>query len=483
MQSVDRAIEESRAKKKAQIKKVLLAVLTLAVVVAIVILLIAVLPAPSSNSDNKHQGTGSSNASSDNISTEKAFSEAQRKALQKRLSETKAQVEAMSARVSYSKRFTKAAKKIENQLAEAFNAYADANYSHAESIVSEVESNTVALISAFELAYTELFEKALNAFNENDNATAFNLNRQALDINPQYKPAKTLQQRIDVFEQVQDAYEQARVGKIENDIVKQQTAYTEIVKLDPLREDASQALAAINEQQKTIQFNNLLAKAKRAIEKEQFTTASQFLSEAKTIDANSEALKLLSQQLDAKIANNNLTELENQVALFISADEWETVALLTNKGLKQFPTSPLLLESSKSAKHIVASHQQIDRFLSQPERLADDNIRNAANSTLANAEPYFDRSEKLRAKADVLEQTINDANTPKDVTITSDNDTYIKVLGVGIVGEVKRKTIQLKPGDYRIEGKRKGYRSTIKNIKVTPSSTNLSVHVVCTEKV
>jgi hypothetical protein len=78
---------------------------------------------------------------------------------------------------------------------------------------------------------------------------------------------------------------------------------------------------------------------------------------------------------------------------------------------------------------------------------------------------------------------IDNINQPRSVTITSDNDTYIKVLGVGLVGEVKTKTIQLKPGTYRIEGSREGYRSTIQEIVVSPSDTNLSVHVVCTEKV
>ena len=102
---------------------------------------------------------------------------------------------------------------------------------------------------------------------------------------------------------------------------------------------------------------------------------------------------------------------------------------------------------------------------------------------LRNAEPYFSQSEKLRAQADTFKKMIDDVNTPRAVTITSDNDTYIKVLGVGIVGEVKTKTIQLKPGTYRLEGSREGYRSVIENIHVTPLTTDLSVHIICTEKV
>jgi hypothetical protein len=483
MQSVEKAIEESRAKKKAIIKKSLLGTLVLIVVIAVGGFLVSMLPVTSTEEHDPRNENDITSSPSSIEASQQVFSEAQRKALQVALSKTKEQIEAMSARVSHSERFREAATTIENKLDDAFNAYAASNYASVEQRINEINDDSSALLNAFELAYTQPYEKALAAFNQNDNGTAFNLNRESLSVNPQYALANTLQQRIDVFEQVQDAYEQARIGKIENNITKQQQAYTTIVKLDPLREDASQALAALNKQQTDSQFASLLAQANRAIEDKNYGVANRVLTEAAAIKANSEEVRVISQRLKTLIAGENLNKVEEQVAIFISADEWETVSLLAAKGLTQFPTSTSLLKADKNAKAIIESRRQIANFQQRPERLADSNIKQAAMLALKNAEPYFSQSEKLRAQADTFKKTIDDVNTPRDVTITSDNDTYIKVLGVGIVGEVKTKTIQLKPGIYRLEGSREGYRSVIENIQVTPLTTDLSVHIICTEKV
>lgn len=292
-----------------------------------------------------------------------------------------------------------------------------------------------------------------------------------------------MQQRIDVFDEVQDAYEQARIGKVENNISKQREAYAKIVQLDPARKDAQQALDAINRQLQDSRFDTLLAQANRAIEQGDFPAAAEFLNDAKSLKASSTELAIISKKLASLIASQEQQKIENQVALFVSADEWQTVKLLANKGLASFPASLALLESKQNAEAILDAEKSLSAYQRRPERLSDNNVRNLALKDIARAGSHAEKSAKLHAQISSLEQVIDNINQPRSVTITSDNDTYIKVLGVGLVGEVKTKTIQLKPGTYRIEGSREGYRSTIQEIVVSPSDTNLSVHVVCTEKV
>ena len=96
-----------------------------------------------------------------------------------------------------------------------------------------------------------------------------------------------MQQRIDVFDEVQDAYEQARIGKVENNISKQREAYAKIVQLDPARKDAQQALDAINRQLQDSRFDTLLAQANRAIEQGDYL-AAEFLNDAKSKASSSE---------------------------------------------------------------------------------------------------------------------------------------------------------------------------------------------------
>jgi len=486
MPSVEQQIEQSRAKKKALIKKALLgftAVLLIgaASVILVTLMQTAVPDADESNTEVSDRSTAVNQ--SPQPPAQSNFSEEERKALQMALSETKQNVTNLAQRVAHTSAFSHKAKEIALALENAFNEYGAANFHAAKAALDNINRSVTALSNEYETAYTKPFEDALSAFNNNDISSAFNFNRESLSINPDFGKAKALQQRIEVFNEVQDAYEQARVGKVENNIEKQRDAYAKIVNLDPQRQDAKDALDKINDQLINSRFDSLLAKANQAIEQRNFTAATQYINEAKRINPSSNELATINKKLATLVAQDDLNKIESQVTLFASSDEWKTVQLLASKGLASHPTSPTLQTAKQNADAILAASKRLNVYEQRPQRLADDNVRNLAQQDINQARSYAEKSAKLLKQITALEQIVDDINKPRPVTITSDNDTYIKVLGVGLVGEVKSKTIQLKPGTYRIEGSREGYRSTIQEIVVSPTATNLSVHVVCTEKV
>jgi len=482
MPSVEQQIEQSRAKKKAIIKKTMLGFAVVLFVGMASAVLIAYMPSASPDVDLAVDESEALRQPSKSP-TSPPLSPEERKALQMALSDSKQRVSELAQRVAHSKEFSEKVNLVDDALNDAFNNYSASNYGEVESVLAQINASVATISLDYENAYTAPYESALLAFKNDDISGAFNSNRLSLTTNPDFDKAKVLQQRIDVYNDVQDAYEQARVGRVENNIQKQRDAYAKIVSLDPFREDAKQALDAIERQLLDSRFNALLAKANKAIEVRDFNAATQHINEAKTLKSSSSELSIISKKLSSLIAGSEQQKFENQVTLFADADEWKTVQLLASKGLTSFSTSPTLLKAKQDADAIINASKRIDAYQQKPERLSDDNIRNLAQQDIEQARNYADRSAKLRAQITSLEQIIDDINQPRPVTITSDNDTYIKVLGVGLVGETKSKTIQLKPGIYRLEGSREGYRSVIKEIIVSPSANNLTVHVECTEKV
>ncbi|APD87648.1 hypothetical protein BM527_16970 [Alteromonas sp. Mex14] len=482
MPSVEQQIEQSRAKKKALIKKALLGCAVILFVGAASVVLISFMPSVSTDVDLSVDKTETVHQPSESPSSTSLSSE-ERKALQKALSDSKQRVSELVQRVAHSKEFSEKVNVVEDELNKAFNAYSSSNFSDVETALEVVNGSVSALNAEYERAYTTPYESALSAFEKDDISEAFNLNRVSLTTNPDFEKAKILQQRIDVYSEVQDAYEQARVGRVENNIQKQRDAYAEIVALDPFREDAKQALDAIERQIRENRFNTLLASANKAIEARDFTTATQRINEAKSLKSSSSELDIISQKLASFIAGSEQQKIESQVTLFADADEWKTVQMLANKGLTSFSASPTLLQAKQDADGILNASKRLEAYQQRPERLSDNNVRNLAQKDIEQARNYANKSAKLLTQIRALEGIVDKINQPRPFTITSDNDTYIKVLGVGVVGEIKRKTIQLKPGTYRVEGSREGYRSTIKEIVVSPSDNNPSVHIVCTEKV
>ena len=482
MPSVEQQIEQSRAKKKALIKKALLGCAVILFVGVASVVLISFMPSVSTDVDLSVGKTETVHQPSESLSST-SLSPEERKALQKALSDSKQRVSELVQRVAHSKEFSEKVAVVEDELNKAFNAYSSSNFSEVETALEVVNGSVSALNAEYENAYTAPYESALSAFEKDDISEAFNLNRVSLTTNPDFEKAKVLQQRIDVYSEVQDAYEQARVGRVENNIQKQRDAYAEIVALDPFREDAKQALDAIERQIRENRFNTLLASANKAIEARDFTTATQRINEAKSLKSSSSELDIISKKLASLIAGSEQQKIESQVTLFADADEWKTVQMLASKGLTSFSASPTLLQAKQDADGILNASKRLEAYQQRPERLSDNNVRNLAQQDIEQARDYANKSAKLLTQITALEGIVDKINQPRPVTITSDNDTYIKVLGVGVVGEIKRKTIQLKPGTYRVEGSREGYRSTIKEIVVSPSDNNPSVHIVCTEKV
>jgi hypothetical protein len=157
--------------------------------------------------------------------------------------------------------------------------------------------------------------------------------------------------------------------------------------------------------------------------------------------------------------------------------------MLAQGALKKYPSNVNIQRVLDSANQIQSANNRLDGYINRPERLSDSNILQRAIETISQYSSLTVLSSKLAIKIAQLETLLDKENNPIDVTIKSDNDTYIKVIGVGNVGKTSSKVIQLKPGRYQIQGSRKGYRSKIISLVVEKSTSPVVVSIECTERV
>jgi hypothetical protein len=69
------------------------------------------------------------------------------------------------------------------------------------------------------------------------------------------------------------------------------------------------------------------------------------------------------------------------------------------------------------------------------------------------------------------------------VTVMSDGRTDIRVLGTGVLGKTREKVIELMPGNYRFEGRRKGYQSKIVAFTVKATDELQTITLICDQKI
>lgn len=477
MSSVDQQIAENRAKKKKVIVTGVIASVFVCLLIGVVVTLLAYFPVSGNTplavekQEESEQKTSSANQAVD------------RKALQTVLNETNQRVSELVATPYLSKWQSAKVEGFQADIDQAFNDYGASNYSQAKTTIEQLNTDITEYQNAFEKAYKQAYENAAKAFAADDIDEATQLNAQALNVKGDYSDALALQKRIDTYHEVADLYEQARVGGVEGNIEKQRAAYQQILKLDPQQQDAKAALAKVEQQIKQQRFARALATAVNAIDNKDFDRAQEALAKASAIDNNRPELVTLQAQIDAELKSQGVKSLEKRIQVFAGADEWQTVQMLAEKGLADYPDSQVVQQAKQSASEILAASSALDVYIDRPGRLADNNIRQNAVNAVSKYSDLTQLSAKLGKKVDQVEQLIEKENQPIDVTIRSDNRTYIKVLGVGVVGEVREKTIQLKPGKYQLEGRREGYRSTIVDVVVEKSGTPIVINVQCNERV
>jgi hypothetical protein len=478
MSILEQQIAESSAKKKAVVKKVVIALLSVVTLSAIAVSFSHLIPVTQFPEEML-----TDDSKSIVEKTETKHKDIDRKALQSRLTSIKNKVENTLNNSDLIDWDTIRSDELKSLVDDAYFEYGGSHFSKANIVLDQIKQKHGVLVKEYEMAFKTSFTQAKSAFDNKDISLAIKLNQSSLQINSQHNPALLLQQRIDAYQEVNALYEEARIGKVENNLNKQKAAFKKIIDLDPLQQEARQSLARVNKQLTDIAFSTSLTKAVNAIDVGDFSAAQSALSKAASLKKNSPELATLQARIDSEKSLLGASSAEQQVMVFVSSDEWPTVKMLAQGALKKYPSNVNIQRVLDSANQVQSANNKLDGYINRPERLSDSNIRQRATEAISQYSSLTELSSKLTTKIAKLETLITNENTPIDVTIQSDNDTYIKVIGVRNVGKTSSKTIQLKPGRYQIQGSRKGFRSKIINLVVEKSASPLLVRIECTERV
>lgn len=480
MAALDEQINGDQLAKKSRYIKLSLYVAAALLLVSLLWWMVKILPASPLRTDGISVGpTATVLTPQPAVSAGTAFDAEARSALQQQLSQTKAQVSLLAADPLLSRWQSATLRELQAGVQQAYQLYGQQRYAEAAALLPDLQQQAQAYQTAYADAYQQAHTAAMAAFNQADLQQATLHNSKTLAINPEFTPALQLQQRLAVAADVLALWEQVRVAELENNPAKQKALLEKIQQLDGSDQAAAERLAVINKSQQQQAFAQVLAEAVAALERNDYSQVRQALAQARSIDSNRPELLSMQQQLARAEQATAVTEAVHQIAVFSAADEWPTVQLLANKALSTAPDHPDLQQSLQQAERILAASQQLNSYIQQPERLTDANIQQAANAAIARAEPLGTLSAKLTAQIQQLKQLLQAKQQAVAVRILSDQRTYIRVLGVGNVGEVKDKTIQLAPGSYQFEGVCKGYRTEIITVAVNPSPTPIEVALQC----
>ncbi len=373
--------------------------------------------------------------------------------------------------------------KLDNIEKQAVQQFAASNYAKAYNSITQLVTLAEETIANSQSQFADAMQAAQSAFDDNDYPNAKQAIDKALMLDASSEAAKKLAERVAQLPEITDLLAQIKTANAENNRQRERDLINQLLKLVPereaLKQRAQQLTTAINNDN----FQQQIQQAFQALENANLTAAKTSLDKARQLYPDRPEVRELNQAIEQAALNQQLRQLQTAATSAESADDWIAVQKYRQQIQSLQPADKANAEQLAVASKIVSLQQQIDAALASPYRLANQSVAEDAKALLAQASKYQNQSATLAAKHQRLAEVLAAANQPVSVKINSDNQTFISVRGVGNVGVIDTKTIQLKPGNYTFEGKRTGYKSKLIEVEVPLDEPSVSVTLICDEAI
>lgn len=306
---------------------------------------------------------------------------------------------------------------------------------------------------------------------------------EALRIKPESPDALRLHAKIEKLPEVLVHLEAARIARLENNPQAELQSLEEVIRRDPARSAPRNRMAALRTTIQEDRYRRHIARGLAALEKSALGTAQVQLSKARQLFPNRTETALLAGQVLELDQALQVERLLNRASSAVQADDWASALDAYRQVEAIRPGNAPAVQGRQTAERLLALLSAVKTHLGAPDRLSSPNVAAQAQELIAQSREAGRLSPHLTARASELQQALERYSRQVPVRIVSDGKTKISVRGVGRVGAVVSKLIHLKPGAYKFEGSRSGYKSEIVQVRVPPDAFDVQVEIVCDEPI
>jgi hypothetical protein len=373
--------------------------------------------------------------------------------------------------------------RVNSLLAAADQDFAGREYALAEEKLNEVTP----LLDVLEERAPQILKAQLDAGAQaladgrsEDAKVAFEL---ALKIEPNNQAAARGLKRAGTLDQVLALLATAERQEKEGDATAAADNFRKALALDADAKRASDGLARISARQAADAFASAMARGYSALAAANYSQAREAFEAARRIRPDApeigQALRQIEQEqrthvIGAKLAQAQQLEAKEKwaeaLAQYRSVLELDSTVAAANDGVAR--TSPR-----------AALNEQLELYLTQPERLFSQSVRAVAKETLARASSIANPGPVLSQQIKTLSEWLARADVPVPVSLQSDNVTQVTIYRVGELGAFEQRSLELVPGSYTVVGTRPGYRDVRRQINVVPGAPLEPVVIRCEDKI
>jgi tetratricopeptide (TPR) repeat protein len=313
-----------------------------------------------------------------------------------------------------------------------------------------------------------------------DAKTAFGL---AVKIEPGNKVAEHGLKRANTLDEVLNLVAGAERMEKEANPVGAVDQFRKALALDAEAPRAADGIARIEAKFASDAFASTMARGYAALAKADYTGARSAFEAARRVRPSAPeiptALKQIEQEQRTGVISEKLgvaRDAEAQERWADALKEYRAVAELDS-------TVAAAQEGIARTTPRAALNEQLELYLTQPERLFSQPVRAAARDTLARAASIANPGLVLQKQMSTLKDWIARADVPVSVALQSDNITQVTIYRVGQLGTFAERSLDLVPGSYTVVGTRPGYRDVRREINVRPGAAPEPVVIRCEDRI
>jgi hypothetical protein len=313
-----------------------------------------------------------------------------------------------------------------------------------------------------------------------DAEAAFGL---ALKIEPSNQVASRGLKRAGTLDEVLALLTTAERQEKEGDATAASDNFRKALALDAEAKRASDGIARISSRQSADAFASAMARGYSALAATNYSQAREAFEAARRIRPDAPEIGQALRQIEQEQRTGVIGVKLQQAQQLESQEKWAE-ALKEYRGVLELDSTVAAANDGAARTAPRASlNEQLELYLTQPERLFSQSVRAVAKETLARAAGITNPGPILSRQVKTLGEWLARADVPVPVALQSDNVTQVTIYRVGALGAFEQRSLELVPGSYTVVGTRPGYRDVRREISVMPGAAPAPVVIRCEDKI
>lgn len=376
-----------------------------------------------------------------------------------------------------------AAQRVQAAFAGGDQAFAARDYEQAKAQFASAEQILDELERSYPGALAERLKEGAAALTQGDSAKAQAAFELALAMHPGDAAAKAGVKRAQSLDRVLALLARAREQEAAGQITQALASYRQALQLDRETQAASAAIGRIEAQLTNDAFGRAMARGYQQLNAGQYAAARGAFEEARKVRPQApEIAQALNEVQQAERTRDIEQRLQRSRELEAS-ERWVDALAELQQAAKLDSTVAAVNEGIARVEPRARLHQELELYLTQPERLFATSVRQTARASIERARAFPQQGPVLRAQLDKVEEWLKRAETPVRVSLQSDNATRVTIYRVGELGAFTERTVDLAPGKYVAVGTRPGYRDVRREFALQPGETPAPIIIRCEDRV